>query len=80
MLTSQMEVIKAHNVFTTNSQLKSQNVQKYEIKVCNFFRFLVCYFTALKGCRSIVFTPCVLMGGLVVGKSLSELYLRNHEV
>ena len=36
--------------------------------------------TAFKGCTGIVFTHGVQMGGWAVGKSLSRLYLRNHEV
>ena len=38
------------------------------------------YPTALKGCRGIVFTHGVRMGGRAAGKSLSELYLRNRKV
>ena len=42
------------------------------------------YPTALKGCRGIVFTHGVRMGGRAgrqaAGKSLSGLYLRNHKV
>ena len=38
------------------------------------------YPTALKGCRGIVFTHGVQMGGRAVGKSLSGLYLRNRKV
>ena len=35
---------------------------------------------SLKGCRGIVFTHGVRMGGRVAGKSLSGLYLRNRKV
>ena len=35
------------------------------------------YPTAIKGCRGIVFTHGVRMGGWAVGKSLSGQYLRN---
>ena len=38
------------------------------------------YPTALKGCRGIVFTHGVRMGGQVGGNSLSGLYLRNRKV
>ena len=38
------------------------------------------YPTALKGCQGIVFSHGVRMGGRVVGKSLSRLYLRNRKV
>ena len=38
------------------------------------------YPTALKGCRDIVFTHGVRMGGRAAGKSLSGLYLRNRKV
>ena len=38
------------------------------------------YPKALQGCRCIVFTHGVRMGGRAVGKSLSGLYLRNHKV
>ena len=34
----------------------------------------------LKGCRGVVFTHGVQMGGWAAGKSLSGLYLRNHKV
>ena len=36
--------------------------------------------TALKGCRGIVFTNGVRMGGRTAGNSLSGLYLRNRKV
>ena len=36
--------------------------------------------TALKGCRGIVFTHGVRMGGRAAGNSLSRLYLRNRKV
>ena len=38
------------------------------------------YPTALKGCRGIVFTHGVRMGGRAAGNSLSRLYLRNRKV
>ena len=38
------------------------------------------YPTALKGCRGIIFTYGVRMGGRAAGKSLSRLYLRNRKV
>ena len=38
------------------------------------------YPTALKGCRGIVFTHAVRMGGRAAGNSLSGLYLRNRKV
>ena len=38
------------------------------------------YPTALKGCRGIVFTHGVRIGGRALGKSLSGLYLRNRKV
>ena len=38
------------------------------------------YPTALKGCRGIVFTHGVRMGGRAAGNSLSGLYLRNRKV
>ena len=43
-------------------------------KTCHF------YPTALKGCRGIVFTHGIWMGGWVRGRSLSDLYLRNRKV
>ena len=43
--------------------------------------FQLCFYpTALKGCRGIVFTHGVRMGGRAAGKSLSGLYLRNRKV
>ena len=48
----------------------------YEVKRLDTTCF---YPTALKGCRGIVFTHRVRMGGWV-GKSLSGLYLRNRKV
>ena len=42
---------------------------------------LGCFYpTALKGCRGIVFTHGVRMGGRAAGNSLSGLYLRNRKV
>ena len=38
------------------------------------------YPTALKGCRGIVFTHGVQIGGWVAGKSFSGLYLRNRKM
>ena len=38
------------------------------------------YPRGLKGCRGIVFTHGVRMGGRVAGNSLSGLYLRNRKV
>ena len=38
------------------------------------------YPTALKGCRGIVFTHGVRMGGRAAGNSLPGLYLRNRKV
>ena len=38
------------------------------------------YPTALKGCRDIVFTHNVQMGGQESGKTLSGLYLRNRKM
>ena len=39
------------------------------------------YPTALNGCRGVVFTHGVLMGGRAVkGKSLSGMFLRNYKV
>ena len=46
----------------------------------NYINFSHFYPTALKGCRGIVFTHGVRMGGRVAGKSLSGLYLRNRKV
>ena len=41
---------------------------------------IVFYPTVLKGCRGIVFTHGVRMGGRAADKSLSRLYLRNRKV
>ena len=46
---------------------------------CNFTKYDF-YPTALKGCRGIVFTHGVRMGGRVAGNSLSGLYLGNCKV
>ena len=55
----------------------------FEIGVIPFIRLSIFYPTALKGCRGIVFTHGVQMGGRVGGRggnSLSRLYLRNRKV
>ena len=46
-------------------------------QICSSSTF---YPTALKGCRGIVFTHGVRIGGQGTGKSLSRLYIRNRKV
>ena len=55
--------------------VKLKVVQSTALKV-----YLHFYPTALKGCRGIVFTHGVRMGGRAAGNSLSGLYLRNRKV
>ena len=60
-----------------------QNICSILLILTFFFCFLFSfhfYPTALKGCRDIVFTHGVRMGGRAAGNSLSGLYLGNHKV
>ena len=47
---------------------------------CNLVLTFSFYPTPFKGCRGIVFTHGVRMGGRAAGNSLSGLYLRNRKV
>ena len=42
-LTSKMDIINCHYIFTMIPLSKTANAQKYGIKVINFFRFGVCF-------------------------------------
>ena len=55
------------------------SVEEY-FKIVNLQYITSGYPTVLKGCRGIVFTHGVRMGGWAVGKSLCGLYLRNRKV
>ena len=60
------------------------NLKAKQMKGCKYFYYPI----ALKGCRGIVFTHAVRIGGQAfdravgweAGKSLFWLYLRNHKV
>ena len=65
----------------STTELTSETTQEPLIgSVDDIFCFMTFYPPALKGCRGIVFTHGVWMGGRVAGKSLSGLYLRNRKV
>ena len=59
----------------TGKPKKVKTVLLLYLKCANF------YPTAIKGCWGIVFIHCIRMGGRADGeKSLSGLYLRNHNM
>ena len=76
--------VKAHEVRALAAPLAFKGIALDEIMASCFWRshstFTNFYPTALKGCRGIVFTHGVRMGGRAAGNSLSGLYLRNRKL
>ena len=64
-----------HKYLSVSYQCASKSENMNSRSLCPTF-----YPTALKGCRGIVFTHGVRMGGRASGKSLSGLYLKNRKV
>ena len=67
------------NASSRNPSIDMKQLKKKSIPKC--FKWNTSFYpTALKGCRGIVFTHGVRMGGRAAGNSLSGLYLRNRKV